>query len=49
MNTDIQKITGLIAAPFTPMKSDGSHNTRVILVNAAKLKNDQLSGVFNRL
>lgn len=46
---DIQKITGLIAAPFTPMKSDGSHNTRVIPVNAAKLKNDQLSGVFNRL
>jgi N-acetylneuraminate lyase len=43
---DIQKITGLIAAPFTPMNEDGSINTSVIPDYAAKLKNDRLSGVF---
>ncbi|SHJ79634.1 N-acetylneuraminate lyase [Tangfeifania diversioriginum] len=43
---DIQKITGLIAAPFTPMYEDGSLNTGIIPAYAAKLKNDQLSGVF---
>ena len=43
---NIQKITGLIAAPFTPMNDDGSMNTGVILNYAAKLKNDGLSGVF---
>jgi N-acetylneuraminate lyase len=43
---DIQKIKGLIAAPFTPMNGDGSINTGVIPNYAAKLKNDRLSGVF---
>lgn len=43
---DVQKITGLIAAPFTPMSGDGSLNTGVIPAYAAKLKNDKLSGVF---
>lgn len=43
---DIQKITGLIAAPFTPMNGDGSLNTGLIPDYAAKLKNDGLSGVF---
>src|SRR6056297_3875773 len=42
----IKKITGLIAAPFTPMNSDGSLNTEIISKYADKLKNDQLSGVF---
>ncbi|MFW5781351.1 MAG: dihydrodipicolinate synthase family protein [Bacteroidota bacterium] len=43
---DIQKIKGLIAAPFTPMNEDGSINTGIIPVYAAKLKKDHLSGVF---
>jgi N-acetylneuraminate lyase len=43
---DIQKITGLIAAPFTPMNEDGSLNHEIIPDYAAKLKNDKLSGVF---
>lgn len=43
---EIKKITGLIAAPFTPMNGDGSINTGVIPDYAAKLKNDGLSGVF---
>ena len=43
---NIQKIKGLIAAPFTPMNGDGSINTGVIPDYAAKLKNDRLSGVF---
>jgi N-acetylneuraminate lyase len=43
---DIQKIKGLIAAPFTPMNGDGSLNTGLIPDYAAKLKNDRLSGVF---
>lgn len=43
---DIHKIKGLIAAPFTPMKEDGSLNTGAIPGYAAKLKKDRLSGVF---
>jgi N-acetylneuraminate lyase len=43
---EIKKITGLIAAPFTPMNDDGSLNTGVIPDYATKLKNDRLSGVF---
>lgn len=43
---DFHKIKGLIAAPFTPMNGDGSINTGVIPDYAAKLKNDELSGVF---
>jgi N-acetylneuraminate lyase len=43
---DIQKITGLIAAPFTPMKRDGSLNTGIIPEYANKLKKDKVSGVF---
>jgi N-acetylneuraminate lyase len=43
---DIQKITGLVAAPFTPMNEDGSINAGMIPDYAAKLKSDGLSGVF---
>ncbi len=40
------KITGLIAAPFTPMDRDGSVNLKMIPPYANKLKNDGLKGVF---
>lgn len=43
---NFKKIEGLIAAPFTPMKGDGSLNTGLIPDYATKLKNDRLSGVF---
>jgi len=42
----IPKITGLIAAPFTPMKPDGAINPKMIPAYAAKLKKDRLNGVF---
>lgn len=42
----IDKIIGLIAAPFTPMKRDGSLNSEIIPDYAKKLKNDGLKGVF---
>ncbi len=42
----IEKIEGLIAAPFTPMKNNGSVNLEVIGNYAEKLKRDQLKGVF---
>ncbi len=40
------KFKGLIAAPFTPMKKDGSINPGVIRQYASYLKKNQLSGVF---
>lgn len=43
---NFKKIEGLIAAPFTPMKGDGSLNTGLIPDYVTKLKNDRLSGVF---
>ena len=43
---EINKITGLIAAPFTPMKPDGAINPGIIPAYAEKLKNDGLKGVF---
>ena len=43
---DINKINGLIAAPFTPMYENGSLNTGMIKNYAGKLKNDGVSGVF---
>jgi N-acetylneuraminate lyase len=43
---EIQKITGLIAAPYTPMNKDGSINRKLIPTYAEKLKKDKLSGVF---
>lgn len=43
---EIQKIAGLIAAPFTPMNRDGSINLEMIPTYAEKLKKDNLSGVF---
>jgi N-acetylneuraminate lyase len=42
----INKITGLIAAPFTPMNPDGSINLKIIPQYANKLKEDKLKGVF---
>jgi N-acetylneuraminate lyase len=42
----MQKLKGLIAAPFTPMTEDGSLNPEVIAPYAAKLKNDGVNGVF---
>ena len=43
---NINKIEGLITAPFTPMKEDGSINVSVINSYAEKLKMDNLRGVF---
>lgn len=40
------KITGLIAAPFTPMNMDGAINLKMIPEYAKKLKNDRVKGVF---
>ncbi|MBK5195819.1 MAG: dihydrodipicolinate synthase family protein [Proteiniphilum sp.] len=42
----MQKLKGLIAAPFTPMFEDGSLNMGMIAPYAAKLKKDGLNGVF---
>jgi len=42
----MQKLKGLIAAPFTPMFGDGSLNLDIVAPYAAKLKNDGVSGVF---
>ncbi|MGV8095422.1 MAG: dihydrodipicolinate synthase family protein [Mangrovibacterium sp.] len=42
----MQKLKGLIAAPFTPMTEDGSLNPEVIAPYAAKLKKDGVNGVF---
>ena len=42
----INKINGLIAAPFTPMKPDGAINPDVIPTYAKKLKSDGVKGVF---
>jgi len=42
----INKITGLIAAPFTPMNSDGTVNLKIIPQYSNKLKEDRLKGVF---
>jgi N-acetylneuraminate lyase len=43
---EIKKINGLIAAPFTPMKKDGSINPGIIGDYGEKLKKDGLKGVF---
>ena len=42
----MQKLKGLIAAPFTPMFEDGSLNLGIVAPYAAKLKKDGVSGVF---
>ncbi|MCK5685712.1 dihydrodipicolinate synthase family protein [bacterium] len=42
----INKFRGLIAAPFTPMKVDGSVNADIITSYAEKLKSDGVKGVF---
>ena len=41
-----EKIKGLIDAPFTPMKADGSINTDIIPAYAAMLARNGLQGVF---
>tara|TARA_B100000963_G_scaffold59606_1_gene47612 strand:+ start:8067 stop:8975 length:909 start_codon:yes stop_codon:yes gene_type:complete len=41
-----KKIKGLIAAPYTPMKSSGEIDLNKISSYAKKLKKDSLSGVF---
>lgn len=43
---EFNKIQGLIAAPFTPMKPDGAIKPDVIPAYAKKLKNDGVKGVF---
>lgn len=43
---DIQKLEGLIAAPFTPFKTDGEINPERIPAYAKKLKADNVKGVF---
>lgn len=40
------QLNGLIAAPFTPMKEDGSLNLSVVESYARKLKQDGIQGVF---
>ena len=42
----IEKTEGLIAAPFTPMNTDGSVNLNIIRDYARKLQQDKLKGVF---
>jgi N-acetylneuraminate lyase len=42
----IDKIQGLIAAPFTPMKTDGEINPDMIPAYAKKLKSDGIKSVF---
>lgn len=42
----MQKLKGLIAAPFTPMSGDGSLNLGIVAPYAAKLKKDGISGAF---
>ncbi|MDX9882506.1 MAG: dihydrodipicolinate synthase family protein [Prolixibacteraceae bacterium] len=42
----MQKLKGLIAAPFTPMSGDGSLNLGMVAPYAARLKKDGVSGVF---
>ena len=42
----INKINGLIAAPFTPFCKDGSVNLMVIKAYSEKLKKDGVKGVF---
>ena len=42
----IQKILGLMAAPFTPMHPDGSVNLSIIPAYAGKLKSEGVRGVF---
>ncbi|MFV0589881.1 MAG: dihydrodipicolinate synthase family protein [Draconibacterium sp.] len=43
---EIRKLTGLIAAPFTPMNSNGGINTSAIPPYAAHLKEDGVKGAF---
>ena len=43
---NIEKIEGLVAAPFTPMNQDGSLNLKIINQYSEKLKTDKLKGVF---
>lgn len=42
----IQKLEGLIAAPFTPMKKDGSLNAEIIPAYYQLLKRNKVSGAF---
>lgn len=42
----MQKLKGLIAAPFTPMFKNGSLNLEIVAAYATKLKNDGVHGVF---
>ena len=42
----IQKLQGLIAAPFTPFKNDGTIHPEFIPAYAKKLKADNVKGVF---
>lgn len=42
----MEKIKGLIAAPYTPFNNDGTVNPEMISVYAKKLKEDNVKGVF---
>ncbi len=42
----MQKLTGLVAAPFTPMDTIGTLNLKLVEKYAAKLKKDGVGGVF---
>jgi N-acetylneuraminate lyase len=45
-HSNIQHLTGLIAAPFTPMHPDGSVNTAIIPAYYAMLKGNGVTGAF---
>jgi N-acetylneuraminate lyase len=40
------KLTGLVAAPFTPMHSDGSLNVGIVELQAASLVANGVNGAF---
>ncbi len=42
----MQKLTGLVAAPFTPMKNNGALNLGMVVQYADKLKRDGVEGAF---
>ena len=45
-HTKIQKLTGLVAAPFTPMDNSGQLNLGLVEKYGEKLKKDGVGGVF---
>ena len=46
MSMDFPKLTGLVAAPHTPMRADGSVNLEAIEKQSARLLADRVTGAF---